>query len=175
MSQKFFEQLNIPCPQYNLGISGDTHAKMTGQMMIELEKTYLKEAPDAVVVYGDTNSTLTAALAAAKMHLPIYHIEAGVRTHCMTNPEEINRICTDHISNVLFACTEISMKELKKEGLHERSYLSGDLMYDAFVKYSNRMKINDINLTTLDGKDIKVDCEYVYLTCHREENTDEKK
>ena len=175
MSEQFFEQLSIPQPNYNLGISGGSHAQMTGQMMMSLEDIIYNVKPDAMLVYGDTNSTLAAALVAAKIHVPIYHVEAGVRTHSMTNPEEINRICTDHISSMLFACTEASMEELKREGLYEKSYLSGDLMYDAFIRYSNNMKLEDIELKTLSGDIIRVENRYNYLTCHREENTDDKK
>ena len=106
MSATFFEELDIPDPDYNLGISGGTHAEMTGNMMIALEKVLLKEKPDWLLIYGDTNSTLAAAIAAAKLHIRICHVEAGVRFHVMTNPEEINRICADHLSTKLLACTQ---------------------------------------------------------------------
>ena len=101
MSQKFFEELNIPSPDYNLGISGGSHAGMTGRMMIAIEELLAEEKPDWLLVYGDTNSTLAAALAAAKLHIPICHVEAGCRTHSRTNPEEINRVCTDHILSLI--------------------------------------------------------------------------
>lgn len=101
MSEKFFEELDIPKPDYNLGISGGTHAEMTGRMMMAIERVLLAEKPDCLLVYGDTNSTLAAALAAAKLHIPVCHVEAGARTHSRTNPEELNRICTDHISSLL--------------------------------------------------------------------------
>lgn len=171
MSGTFFEQLNIPDPNYNLGISGGSHADMTGRMMMEIEKVLMKEKPDKVLLYGDTNSTLAGALAAAKLHIPIVHVEAGTRTHCLTNPEEINRICVDHISSLLLACTQSSMDELFSEGLRDRAILVGDPMYDAFLQYSSVLNIDEIELKLLNGKESRVPEEYYYLTCHREENT----
>lgn len=171
MSELFFDELNIPKPDYNLGISGGTHSEMTGRMMIEIESVLLKEKPDAVLVYGDTNSTLAGSLSATKLHIPVYHVEAGVRTRCDTNPEEINRVCTDHISQKLFACTKENMAELEKEGLIDKSILAGDLMYDAFLKYSTYNSYEDIEFITLDGDVIRIKGKYYYLTCHREENT----
>ncbi|SHI16955.1 UDP-N-acetylglucosamine 2-epimerase (non-hydrolysing) [Butyrivibrio fibrisolvens DSM 3071] len=175
MSEQFFEELNIPFPDYNLGISGGTHAEMTGRMLIEIEKVLINEKPDGVLVYGDTNSTLAAALAAAKLHIPICHIEAGVRTHSITNPEEINRICTDHVSTLLLACTDAGVKELEKEGLSDKTFLVGDPMYDVYVKYSGNMNVGDVYLTQLGSSDkIEVPEKYFYITCHREENTSDK-
>ncbi|MBR1460566.1 UDP-N-acetylglucosamine 2-epimerase (non-hydrolyzing) [bacterium] len=171
MSELFFDEMHIPKPNYNLGISGGTHAQMTGNMMIAIEDILLKEKPDGILVYGDTNSTLAGALSAAKLHIPIYHIEAGTRTHCDTNPEEINRICTDHISKILFACTKENMKELENEGLKKRSILSGDLMYDAFLKYSKYKTYKEIDFFSLTGDQIDISEGYYYLTCHRAENT----
>lgn len=171
MSATFFEELDIPDPDYNLGISGGTHAEMTGNMMIALEKVLLKEKPDWLLIYGDTNSTLAAAIAAAKLHIRICHVEAGARFHVMTNPEEINRICADHLSTKLLACTQSNLEELRKEGLEERSVLVGDPMYDAFIKYSEKRSIDEIELELLDGGRTVVPEQYYYLTCHREENT----
>ena len=171
MSQLFFDEMNIPIPEYNLGISGGSHAEMTGKMMISIESILQKEKPDGVLVYGDTNSTLAGALAAAKLYIPVFHVEAGTRTHCDTNPEEINRICTDHISKKLYACTEENMMELCKEGLADRSLLTGDLMYDAFVEYSEYQSVENIEFLSLYGGKVKIDSDYYYLTCHREENT----
>lgn len=171
MSETFFEELDIPNPEYNLGISGGTHAQMTGRMMISIENVLLKEQPDWLLVYGDTNSTLAASLSAAKLHIPICHVEAGCRTHCSTNPEEINRICTDHLSKKLLYCTESAELELKKEGLLDRAELVGDPMYDAFVEYSTRLPINEIKLTLLKRGRTTIPYRYYYLTCHREENT----
>ena len=173
MSEQFFEELDIPKPAYNLGISGGTHAEMTGKMLIALEEVLIKEKPDWLLVYGDTNSTLAAALAAVKLHIPICHVEAGARTHSMTNPEEINRLCTDHISTLLLASTRSSMDELEREGLSERSHFVGDPMYDAFVQYSGKMPVEMVELKDLNGEIVKVPDTYIYLTCHREENTRE--
>lgn len=171
MSEQFFEELQIPKPDYNLGISGGTHAEMTGRMMIEIEKVLLKEQPDWLLVYGDTNSTLAAALAAAKIHVPICHVEAGARTHCMTNPEEINRICTDHISTLLLASAESAMAYMKEEGLDKRAFFVGNTMYDAYRQYSEYIQLSDMELKLLDGNTMDVPESYYYLTCHREENT----
>jgi len=171
MSEQFFEELDIPKPDYNLGISGGTHAQMTGNMMIAIEEVLQKEQPDWLLLYGDTNSTIAAAIAAAKLHIKICHVEAGTRFHVMTNPEEINRICTDHVSTLLLACTQSSMDELSHEGLAEKSLLVGDPMFDAFSEYSQKMKPDEIELTLLDGTKTSVPTNYYYLTCHREENT----
>lgn len=171
MSEQFFEELDIPRPDYNLGISGGSHAEMTGRMMIGIERVLQEEHPDWLLVYGDTNSTLAAALAAAKLHIPICHVEAGVRTHCRTNPEEINRICTDHVSTLLLASVESAMKEMEHEGLADRAVLVGNPMYDAFLEYSARLNPNQISLSLLDGGTCSVPECYYYLTCHREENT----
>ena len=171
MSQQFFDELSIPAPDYNLGISGGSHGEMTGRMLIELEKVLQKEQPDWVLLYGDTNSTLAAALAAAKLHIPICHVEAGTRTHCRTNPEEINRICTDHVSSLLLGCTASAMEEMKHEGLVDRGLLVGDPMYDAFLEYSNKKALGDIQLELLNGGTVAIPEKYCYLTCHREENT----
>lgn len=171
MSETFFNQLNIPKPDYNLGISGGTHAQMTAKMLVAIEEVLQKEKPDYLLVYGDTNSTLSAALAASKLHIPICHVESGTRTHCETNPEEINRICTDHLSKKLLVCTESGMEELQHEGLIKRACLVGDPMYDAFMEYSSIMKKQDIILNLLTGGTCSVPDKYYYLTCHREENT----
>ena len=172
MSEQFFEELNIPAPDYFLGISGGSHAEMTGKMMISVEKILIKEKPDWLLVYGDTNSTLAAALAAAKLYIPICHVEAGNRVHSNTNPEEINRICTDHVSSLLLTSSASALKELKREGLDDKALFVGNTMYDAFVEYSKRLMIKDLRLKLLiDGNEITVPDDYYYLTCHREENT----
>ena len=173
MSEQFFEELDIPKPDYNLGISGGTHAQMTGNMMMAIEDVLVKEKPDWLLVYGDTNSTLAAALAAAKLYIPICHVEAGARTHSVTNPEEINRICTDHVATLLLASSQSGYDEMAREGIQEKGVLVGNPMYDAFVKYGDRIKPNDIILRLLHGGEHKVPDEYYYLTCHREENTAE--
>lgn len=175
MSEQFFDELDIPKPNYNLGISGGSHAQMTANMMIALEKVIITEKPDILLVYGDTNSTLAAALTAAKLHVPVCHVEAGARTNCMTNPEEINRICTDHISSLLLASTKSGMQGLSKEGIADRGKLVGDPMYDAFLSYRNKANSIAPTLNLLNGEKSEVPREYYYLTCHREENTDDEK
>lgn len=171
MSQQFFEELDIPKPDYNLGISGGSHAQMTAHMMISIEEVLLKEKPDWLLVYGDTNSTLAAALVAAKLHIPICHVEAGARTHSMTNPEEINRICTDHVSTLLLASTQSGMESMKKEALFERGRLVGDPMYDAFLQNCERAEGVEKTITLQSGDQYEIPENFYYLTCHREENT----
>lgn len=173
MSENFFEELDIPRPDYNLGIAGGTHAQMTGKMMIALEEVFQKEVPDWLLVYGDTNSTLAAALAASKLGIPICHVEAGSRTIGAINsdPEEVNRICADHISSLLLACTQVGLEELQKENLGARAKNVGDPMYDAFIKYGNRLTFEQVALELLTGEVVSPPAEYYYLTCHREENT----
>lgn len=170
MSQAFFDELSIPEPKVNLGISGGSHADMTARMMVALEKVILSECPDAVLLYGDTNSTLAAALVAAKLHVPVAHVEAGTRTRSMTNPEEINRICTDHVASLLMACTEANLENLLHEGLSDKSYFVGDPMYDAFEIYS-AIAERPILKSLIDGSAVPVPESFYYLTCHREENT----
>lgn len=169
MSQAFFDELDIPEPYVNLGISGGTHAEMTGRMMVALERQMAEAKPDMLLLYGDTNSTLAGALAAAKLHIPVAHVEAGARTRSMTNPEEINRICTDHVSSLLMACTEANLANLASEGLGGRSSFVGDPMYDAFVE--NSLRSNRPTLRLLDGTESDSPDRLYYLTCHREENT----
>ncbi|MBR0396324.1 MAG: UDP-N-acetylglucosamine 2-epimerase (non-hydrolyzing) [Eubacteriales bacterium] len=175
MSEQFFKELDIPDPDYNLGVSGGTHAQMTGKMMIAIEEVLMKEQPDWLLVYGDTNSTLAAALAAAKLHIPVCHVEAGTRTHCNTNPEELNRICTDHVSSLLLASTKSGYDEMANEGLQDKGLLVGDPMYDAFIEYSNKLDVKDVELALLQGGTVRVPDEFYYLTCHREENTNDDK
>ncbi len=172
MSDVFFKELNIPMPDYNLGISGGTHAEMTARMLTAVDETLARETPDALLVYGDTNSTLAAALAAVKRHIPVLHAEAGNRLHTLDNPEEINRILTDHVSTLLFACVPSAMDELRRENLAERAYLVGDPMYDAYKYYRETGKAEKPKaVVTLDGNRELVPDTYYYLTCHREENT----
>lgn len=173
MSELFFEELDIPKPDFNLGISGGSHAEMTGRMMISIEEVLQKESPGWLLVYGDTNSTLAAALAAAKLHIPVCHVEAGARLHSLDNPEEINRVCTDHIGTLLLASTQNGLDELEKENLGERSIFVGDPMYDAFRIYSEKLDVQDIRLQSFSGEAVSVPNEFYYLTCHREENTKE--
>lgn len=170
MSQDFFDELGIPNPKVNLGISGGTHAEMTAAMLVALENAVKEEEPDALLLYGDTNSTLSAALVAAKLHVPIVHVEAGARTRSMTNPEEINRICTDHVSSVLLACTKENLSNLRTEGLSGRSRYVGDPMLDAFLAYRKTARMPHL-VSVVDGATLALPEKYYYLTCHREENT----
>ena len=173
MSDIFFEELNIPKPDYNLGISGGSHGKMTGRMMEAIEEVMIKEKPDVLLVYGDTNSTLAAALAAVKLHIPICHVEAGNRLGTLDNPEEVNRICTDHVSTKLLACTQSAIDFLKNEGLLEKATVVGDPMYDAFLYYGANVTEEQKNaIVRVDGKPFVRPNEFYYLTCHRQENTD---
>lgn len=176
MSQQFFEELDLPKPNYNLGVSGGSHAQMTGRMIMALEEVMIKENPEWVLIYGDTNSTLAAAITAAKLHIPICHVEAGARSHSMTNPEEINRICTDHVSTLCLASSQSGMDNLMAENLSDHSYFTGNPMYDAFVKYRERLSPKDIKLNLLaDNSECNLPDDYYYLTCHREENTNDDK
>lgn len=173
MSEVFFEEMDIPKPDYNLGISGGSHGQMTGQMLIELEKVLLKEQPDMLLVFGDTNSTMAAALAAVKLHIPVCHVEAGNRLGALENPEEVNRIVTDHVSSLHLVCTPSGVDFLKKEGFGPSVHLVGDPMYDAFRYYSERLDGTELNeLTDFDGKVVSLPAEFYYMTCHRQENTD---
>ena len=170
MSDIFFRELNIPRPDYNLGISGGTHAEMTAKMLVGIEGVLIKEKPDAVLVYGDTNSTLAGTLASVKLKIPVFHIEAGNRLGTLDNPEEVNRITTDHLSNLNFCATERSLENLHNEGLKNKSFNVGNIMYEAFLHYSNFPWSNP-NLIDLNGNPITLPKRYYYMTCHRQENT----
>ena len=173
MSDIFFEELDIPKPDYNLGISGGSHGAMTGKMLASIEEVLLKERPDKLLVYGDTNSTLAAALAAVKLHIPVYHVEAGNRFGTLDSPEEVNRIVTDHVSACLMPCTQSAASFLAAEGLAQKSHIVGDPMYDAFLYYGARISQKERNaMVDFDGKPVTRPSEFYYLTCHRQENTD---
>lgn len=172
MSDVFFKELDISDPDYNLGISGGSHGKMTGEMLIAIEEVLLKEQPDAVLLYGDTNSTMAGALAAVKLHIPVVHVEAGNRLGTLSNPEEVNRIVTDHVSSLKLCCTESALEFLKKEGISQNAYVVGDPMYDAFKYYSEKIGDNiPEKLVGFDGETIELPQGFYYMTCHREENT----
>lgn len=176
MSDIFFNEMDIPRPNYNLDISGGSHGQMTGAMLAAIEGVLVKEKPDALLVYGDTNSTLAAALAAVKLQIPVCHVEAGNRLGTLSNPEEVNRICTDHVSTKLFACTQSAMVFLEKEGLLSKAKLVGDPMYDAFLLYGSQITAKELlKMVSLEGKPIQPPKKYYYLTCHRQENTDSDK
>ena len=173
MSDVFFEEMEIPHPDYNLGVSGGTHGQMTGQMLMKLEEVFIKEQPDMVLLFGDTNSTLAAALAAVKLHIPVCHVEAGNRFGTLESPEEVNRTVTDHVAAINLPCTESSLHFLEKEGLGKNSTVVGDPMYDAFRYYSERLDGSELaEIVAFDGEKLTLPEEFYYMTCHRQENTD---
>lgn len=166
MSDIFFNQLGIPRPNYQLDIHGGSHGDMTGRMLIEIEKVLLQEKPDRVLVYGDTNSTLAGALAAAKLHIPVAHIEAGLRSFNMQMPEEINRILTDQISDILFCPTATAIKNLAEEGFDKKSVQVlnvGDVMQDS-AQFFAQQAAQPQGFTMPEG--------FILATLHRAENTD---
>ena len=170
MSDVFFEEMDIPKPDYNLEISSLTHGAMTGRMLEKIEQVLLDEKPDWLLVYGDTNSTLAGALAASKLHIKVAHVEAGLRSFNMKMPEEQNRILTDRISTVLFCPTAQAIENLKIEGydnINIDKNISGDVMYDAALFYKQRAKMPTIiqEQSFPDG--------FVLSTIHRAENTDD--
>ena len=170
MSAVFFREMQIPEPDYNLGVSGGSHAEMTARMLVGIEEILIKEKPDALLVYGDTNSTLAAALSAVKLRIPVFHVEAGNRLGTLDNPEEVNRITTDHCSSLLFCATEDAREKLVREGLGDRSYCVGNIMYDSFLHFTNK-PWEKPNILGFGGNKIEVPKEYYYMTCHRQENT----
>ncbi len=172
MSQVFFDEMEIPHPNYNLEIQGLNHGAMTGRMMEQIEHILIKEKPNYVLVYGDTNSTLAGALTAAKLHFPVAHVEAGLRSFEMKMPEEINRILTDRISKILFCPTQAAVKNLEKEGFNNfncRIEQPGDVMYDAVLFYQKKAEVMS---TVLQKQELK-DKDFVLCTIHRAENTDD--
>ena len=166
MSDIFFKELGIPRPSYNLGIGGNQHGAMTGQQLEKIEAILINEKPDRILVYGDTNSTLAGALAAAKLHIPVAHVEAGLRSFNKQMPEEINRILVDHIADILFAPTDTAINNLKTEGLKNNAFQVGDVMYDATLYYK---KLAQKNSTILKEHHLN---KYTLVTIHRAENTD---
>lgn len=169
MSDVFFKQLQIPKPDYNLGVGSDSHGRQTARMLSEIEVILIKEKPDIVLVYGDTNSTLAGSLAASKLHIPIAHVESGLRSFNKSMPEEINRLLTDHLSTWLFCPTDTAVTNLRKEGIEKGVHLVGDIMFDAILYYKNvalkhSTALSKLNLTAKD---------YYLATIHRAENTDD--
>jgi UDP-GlcNAc3NAcA epimerase len=169
MSDVFFAELGMSRPAYQLNIHGGLHGAMTGRMLIEIERILLDEKPDIVLVYGDTNSTLAGALAAAKLHIPVAHVEAGLRSFNMRMPEEINRILTDRVSAWLFAPTTTAMQHLRSEGVDPaKIHLVGDVMFDVAQHHGGRISAMSgllLQLQLTPGS-------YVLATVHRAENTD---
>jgi UDP-N-acetylglucosamine 2-epimerase len=169
MSDVFFEEMEMRPPDYNLGVGGGSHGEQTGRMLIEIEKVLDSTKPDYVLVYGDTNSTLAGALAAAKAQIPLAHVEAGLRSYNRAMPEEINRVLTDQLSTLLFCPTDAAIENLKKEGITQGVYRVGDVMYDALLhnlelarKRSNILKQLGLEKGT-----------YALATVHRAANTDD--
>ena len=166
MSDIFFDEMQIPKPNYFLGIGGKSHGAMTGQMIEKIEEVALKEKPDWIMVYGDTNSTLAGAIVASKLHIKLAHIEAGLRSFNMKMPEEVNRILTDRVSNILFCPTDTAIENLKNEGYENldcKIIKSGDVMQDGAIFYKN--------LAVKPSCEIKDD--FILCTIHRAENTDD--
>jgi UDP-GlcNAc3NAcA epimerase len=167
MSDVFFEELDIPRPQYHLGVGSGTHGAMTGRMLEKIEEVLFAERPSLVLVYGDTNSTLAGGLAASKLHLPVAHVEAGLRSFNRSMPEEINRVLTDHIADWLFAPTDAAVANLRREGIEEKKiHQVGDVMYDAALYFGEDGTGSALERFGVRSK------EYILATIHRAENTD---
>lgn len=168
MSKVFFDELEIPKPDYNLGVGSASHAVQTGEMLIKIEKVLMDEKPDWVLVYGDTNSTIAGALAATKLHIKIAHVEAGLRSFNKLMPEEINRITTDRISDLLLVPSQNALTLLEKEGLAENSLFVGDVMFDSILFYQKMAEEKSSLQNITDEND------FYLATVHRAENTDDK-
>ena len=159
MSDVFFEELRIPAPNVNLSAGGGSHAQMTARIMVSLEEELIAHKPGLVILYGDTNTTLAGAIVAAKLCIPIAHVEAGPRVHKKENPEEGNRIVTDHLSDILFCPDAVSLQNLEREGLGQAAYMTGDIMYDTYLTIADRVR------ETAPQEEV------VVMTWHRQENT----
>ena len=179
MDKVFFEELRLPKPHYHLGVGSGSHARQTGMMLERIEAVLEKEKPEITVVYGDTNSTLAGALAAAKLRIPVAHVEAGLRSYNRAMPEEINRLLTDHLSTLLFCPTAQAVQNLSKEGIRDgktkRVKRVGDVMYDSILYYSQIAEkkstiLNDLGLLTPRASRLT---SYYLATLHRAENTDD--
>ena len=171
MSDIFFEELGIPTPKHRFELGGGSHGQMTGRMLEALEKVFLNEKPDAVLIYGDTNSTLAGALAAVKIHIPVIHVEAGLRSFNRKMPEEINRILSDQVSELLLCPTQVSVDNLKAEGIEKGVHMVGDVMHDATLYAIEKTKNN----TGLLEKLGVAEKPFAVCTMHRAENTDNPK
>lgn len=168
MSDVFWDELQIPQPKYNLNIHGGNHGEMTGRMLEAIERCLLMEKPEVVVVYGDTNSTLAGALAAAKLHIPVVHVESGLRSFNKSMPEEHNRILTDHVSSLLCCPTKTAVLNLANEDLKQNVFHTGDIMYDATL-----FAIEAIKTRVVSGRIVKrIADNYGFLTIHRAWSTD---
>ena len=172
MSDNFFSELEIPCPKYNLDISNGTHGSSTGRMLEGIEKVLLEESPQGVVVFGDTNSTLSGALAASKINIPVFHIEAGLRSFNREQPEEQNRVLTDHLSDLCFSPTHTAIKNLLREGIQKKRIIkTGDIMADLARIHS---ETSEKYLGILDELGVK-EKQFILATIHRAENTNNPK
>jgi UDP-GlcNAc3NAcA epimerase len=169
MSDIFFEELGMPAPDYHLGIGSGPHGAQTGAMLAAVESVIQKECPDAVIVYGDTNSTLAGALAAAKLHVPVAHVEAGLRSFNRRMPEEVNRVLADHLSTWLFTPSEVSKQQLGQEGIHQGVHVVGDIMADALRLHGESAAARS---TVLTRHRLQAGTYYV-ATVHRADNTDD--
>ena len=165
MSDVFFDVLNMKNPDYNLGIKASNHGEMTGKMLIELEEIMIKEKPDIVLVYGDTNSTLAGAIAASKLKIKIAHVEAGLRQEPKDMPEETNRVLTDRISSYLFVPSKLALDNLRKEGINN-AHFTGDVMYDIFLKMKDKFNYSLVEKLGLREN------QYIIMTMHRDFNVD---
>jgi len=168
LSKMFFEQLEIPQPNYNLNVGSGSHGAQTGAMLARIEEVLVKERPDWALAYGDTNSTLAGALAAAKLHIPVAHIEAGLRSFNRAMPEEVNRVLTDHVSQLLFCPSQMAVDNLAREGITEGVHCVGDVMYDAML---HNIEIAQ-RYSRIMGSLRLVPKEYVLVTIHRPSNTE---
>jgi UDP-N-acetylglucosamine 2-epimerase (non-hydrolysing) len=168
MSDVFFEVLDIRKPDYYLNVGSGLHGEMTGKIMIEFERVVLEEKPDVIVVYGDTNTTLAGAIVGAKLKIPVAHVEAGLRQEPKDMPEEINRVLTDRVSKYLFCPTKLAVENLKKEGIVDGVYFTGDVMYDLFLMMEPMFKYEVFELLGLEEEN------YIVMTLHRDFNVDNK-
>jgi UDP-GlcNAc3NAcA epimerase len=171
MSAIFFDELGIPEPDYNLGVGSGSHGVQTARMIEEIERVVEAERPAAVLIYGDTNSTLAGAVVSAKMNIPIAHVEAGLRSFNREMPEEINRVLADHASDILFAPTDVAMENLRREGLSDRAHRVGDVMYDAALFYADSLDTAARCRVLLEDD---ISDGFILATVHRAENTDDE-
>ncbi len=171
MSDVFFEELGIPKPAYNLGVGSGSHGKQTGEMLMRIEEVIGEEKPDILMVYGDTNSTLAGALAASKLHIPVAHVEAGLRSYNMRMPEEQNRVLTDHISTWLLCPTETAVKNLAKEGITRGVTMTGDVMLDSVLHFLSVARANPDKVKIYETLGLTPK-QYRLATLHRAETTD---
>lgn len=169
MSDVFFRELDIPAPDYNLEVGSGTHGEQTSRMLTGIERILLETKPDYVLIYGDTNSTLAGALAASKLHIPVAHVEAGLRSYDRTMPEEINRVVADHVSDLLFCPTRVSAENLRREGIEQGVSVTGDVMVDTLYYARDQRKLTNAPVHELGQNP----GDYLIATIHRASNTDD--